>query len=116
MNNIRNKLKIIKKIFLYSLSDTKTDSNIDYESSREGYSRAYKIAYYSQLFDNKNPYIITKNDLKYINKICKRLIEIVGTNELVLENIKIILDNNNLNDIWLNAYIQLLKIYSSNKL
>lgn len=107
--NIKLKLNLIFRLFSSIICD-KDGIRIDNETiTGLGYwhTRAYHIAV-EYLQNNKQP---SRDDLIYMNKTIKKLIEIVGTDT---KNLKPVyfesLDEQSMGTEWINDYLFLLKI------
>ena len=111
---LNNKLLLIKELFSTVIFDKKTDAKIDSEGKL--ITRGFDVAYCYLFLDKP----ITKSDLRYINKIINKLVNILGTDwtminkNYVSEKIsykekKIFIPS----DSWIRAYKDLLKIIVS---
>jgi len=122
---IKEKLEIVKVLFNYCYNK-KLNHSVDNEISCYG-SRAWNIAF--EYLKNKNTDILTINNLRYINKIIKKLVSILGADETKI-NLKYIQDNKlnisfkpleqqSADDaeiiLWIDNYKALLKLIKENR-
>jgi len=125
MFNIKEKLEIVRTLFGYCYNE-KLECRVDYESSSNMISRAWNTA--NEFLENGNSEVLSKYNLKYINKIIKKLVSILGTDETKI-NLKHILYNGisisvinkmYLHDedyeikLWIDTYKKLLKLIKNN--
>lgn len=125
IDNIREKLRIIMILFDYCY-DNKVDCRIDSESM-DWISKAWCIAY--EYIRNNNARVLTKDNLRYINRLIKKLIEILGIDEdkINFQYIKdkglsvAVANESNQNEdtkeikLWIATYKDLLKLIKENK-
>jgi len=116
INNIQEKLAIVKILFSYCFNDKLNHKKVDYESI-DWVGRAWNIA--TDYLRNNDKRILTENNLRYINKVIKNLVSILGTDEAKI-NYKYIQDNKldiSLTPeikLWIETYKKLLILIKEN--
>lgn len=108
---LQDKLRIIQILFCPCITNpnSPTGDKLDYED-HAGYTRAYGISVMKE-YDK-----ITKSDLKYINIVCKNLIDVLKLNKAkintnyVYQKLQYSADRD-----WMDAYKELIDAVALNQ-